>query len=94
MITPLGMDTYGSRSLSVGGVALHFAMEKIKDKARTIAAHELEVSEDDLEWADGSYRVQGAPDKARTIPDLAVSAWHAHDLPAGTEHLSQPTAKR
>ncbi len=88
-ITPLGMDTYGSRSLSVGGVALHFAMEKIKEKARTIAAHELEVSEDDLEWADGSYRVKGAPDKARTIPDLAVSAWHAHDLPAGVEpHLN------
>jgi aerobic carbon-monoxide dehydrogenase large subunit len=88
-LTPLGMDTYGSRSLSVGGVALHFAMEKIKEKARTIAAHELEVSEDDLEWADGSYRVKGAPDKARTIPDLAVSAWHAHDLPAAVEpHLN------
>jgi carbon-monoxide dehydrogenase large subunit len=41
-VTPLGMDTYGSRSLSVGGVALHFAMEKIVAKARTIAAHELE----------------------------------------------------
>ncbi len=35
----------------MGGVALHFAMEKVKEKARTIAAHELEVSEDDLEWA-------------------------------------------
>ena len=88
-VTPLGMDTYGSRSVSVGGVALHFAMEKIKEKARTIAAHELEVSEDDLERAEGSYRVKGAPEKARTIPDLAVSAWHAHDLPAGTEpHLN------
>ncbi|MGZ5345944.1 MAG: xanthine dehydrogenase family protein molybdopterin-binding subunit, partial [Actinomycetota bacterium] len=84
MITPLGMDTYGSRSVSVGGAAIHFAMEKVKEKARTIAAHELEVSEDDLEWADGAYRVKGAPDKARTIADLAVSAWHAHDLPAGT----------
>ena len=88
-VTPLGMDTYGSRSLSVGGVALHFAMEKIKDKARTIAAHELETSDEDLEWADGAWRVKGAPDKARTIPELAVSAWHAHDLPAGTEpHLN------
>jgi carbon-monoxide dehydrogenase large subunit len=89
MITPLGMDTYGSRSVSVGGTAIHFAVEKVKEKARTIAAHELEVSEDDLEWADNAYRVKGAPDKARTIPDLAVSAWHAHDLPAGTEpHLN------
>ena len=88
-VTPLGMDTYGSRSLSVGGVAIHFAMEKIKEKARRIAAHEMEVSEDDLEWIDGAYRVKGAPDKARTIPDLAVSAWHAHALPAGEEpHLN------
>ncbi len=89
LITPLGMDTYGSRSVSVGGVALHFAMEKIKAKARTIAAHELEVAEDDLEWGDGAFHVEGAPDKAKTIPELAFSAWHAHALPEGTEpHLN------
>ena len=87
--TPLGMDTYGSRSVAVGGVALHFAVEKIKAKARTIAAHELEVAEDDLEWGDGAFRVKGAPDTAKTIPELAVSAWHAHALPEGVEpHLS------
>ena len=84
-ITPLGMDTYGSRSISVGGAALHLALEKIKEKARTIAAHELEVSEGDLEFDRGTFSVRVAPDKARTIPELAVSAWHAHDLPAGTE---------
>jgi aerobic carbon-monoxide dehydrogenase large subunit len=88
-VTPLGMDTYGSRSVSVGGVALHFAMEKIKAKARTIAAHELEVSEDDLDWASGAFRVKGAPDSAKTIPDIAASAWHAHGLPEGVEpHLN------
>jgi aerobic carbon-monoxide dehydrogenase large subunit len=92
MITPLGMDTYGSRSLSVGGVALHFAMEKVKAKARTITAHELEVSEEDLEWGDGTWHVQGAPDKARTIPEIAFSAWHAHSLPEGTEPSLQATA--
>ena len=54
-ITPLGMDTYGSRSVSVGGAALHLAVEKVKAKARTIAAHELEVAEDDLEWSEGSF---------------------------------------
>ena len=87
--TPLGMDTYGSRSVAVGGVALHFAVEKIKAKARTIAAHELEVAEDDLEWGDGAFRVKGAPDTAKTIPELAVSAWHAHSLPEDVEpHLS------
>ncbi len=84
-ISPLGMDTYGSRSLAVGGVALHFAAEKIKEKARRIAAHELEVAEDDLEWSDGAFRVKGAPDKARTIPAIAFSAWTAHNLPPDTE---------
>ena len=91
-VTPLGMDTYGSRSVSVGGVALHFAMEKIKAKARTIAAHELEVSEEDLEYTDNAFRVKGAPDKARTIPELAFSAWHAHSLPEGVEPNLEATA--
>ena len=91
-LSPLGMDTYGSRSLSVGGVALHFAMEKIKAKARTIAAHELEVAEDDLEWSAGAWRVSGAPDKAKTIPEIAFSSWHAHNLPAGTEPNLNATA--
>jgi carbon-monoxide dehydrogenase large subunit len=91
-LQPLGMDTYGSRSVAVGGVALHFAMEKIKEKARTIAAHELEASEDDLEWSEGTWLVKGAPDKAKTIPELATSAWHAHDLPAGVEPNLEATA--
>ena len=88
-VTPLGMDTYGSRSASVGGAALHFAMEKIREKARKIAAHEMEVAEADVDWVDGAFRVKGAPDKARTIPQLAFSAWTAHSLPKGTEpHLN------
>jgi carbon-monoxide dehydrogenase large subunit len=88
-VTPLGMDTYGSRSASVGGAALHFAMEKIREKARKIAAHEMEVAEADVDWVDGAFRVKGAPEKARTIPQLAFSAWTAHSLPKGTEpHLN------
>jgi carbon-monoxide dehydrogenase large subunit len=84
-VSPLGMDTYGSRSVSVGGIALHFATERIKDKAKTIAAHELEVSEEDIEWTNGKLQVKGAPDKAKTIPDIAFSAWTAHGLPEGVE---------
>jgi aerobic carbon-monoxide dehydrogenase large subunit len=91
-VAPLGMDTYGSRSVSVGMTALHFAIGKIKEKARVLAAHELEVSEDDLEEDGGTFRVRGAPDKARTITDLAVSAWHAHSLPAGFEPNLEATA--
>lgn len=84
-ISPLGMDSYGSRSLSVGGVALHHAAAKIVDKAKTIAAHELEVAEEDLIYEDGKLQVKGAPDKAKTIPEIAFSAWTAHNLPEGTE---------
>jgi carbon-monoxide dehydrogenase large subunit len=91
-VAPLGMDTYGSRSVSVGATALHYALEKIKDKARTLAAHELEVAEEDLDFGGGSFSVKGAPDKARTITDLAVSAWHAHSIPAGFEPNLEATA--
>ena len=58
-VSQLGMDTYGSRSLAVGGVALVHASEKIVDKAREIAGHQLEVSGDDLEFVDGTFRVKG-----------------------------------
>jgi carbon-monoxide dehydrogenase large subunit len=91
-VSPLGMDTYGSRSVSVGATALYFALEKIKEKARTIAAHELETSEEDLEFDGGTFRVRGAPDKAKTITDLATSAWHAHNLPGGVEPNLEATA--
>jgi carbon-monoxide dehydrogenase large subunit len=84
-VSAVGMDTYGSRSLAVGGTALYRAAEKIRAKARTIAAHELEVAEEDLEWKDGKFQVSGAPDKAKTIPEVAFSAWTAHALPAEVE---------
>lgn len=91
-VSRLGMDTYGSRSASVGAEALARAIEKVKEKARVIAAHELEVAEDDLEWSDGALRVKGAPDKARTIPDIATTAWQAHALPPGVEPVLEGTA--
>jgi carbon-monoxide dehydrogenase large subunit len=84
-VSAVGMDTYGSRSLAVGGTALYRAAEKIRAKARTIAAHELEVAEEDLQWKDGKFQVSGAPDKAKTIPEVAFSAWTAHALPAEVE---------
>ena len=84
-ISPLGMDTYGSRSLAVGGIALWNAAQKIKEKARKLAAHELEVAADDVEFADGAFRVRGVHDRAKTIPELAFSAWTAHNLPPDTE---------
>ena len=58
-VSQLGMDTYGSRSLTVGGIALHHAGVKIVDKARKIVAHQLEVAEDDLEFANGAVQREG-----------------------------------
>jgi len=84
-VAPLGMDTYGSRSLAVGGIALWNAAQRIKEKARVIAAHELEVAADDVEFRDGAFRVRGVPDRAKTIPEIAFSAWTAHSLPPDVE---------
>ncbi len=82
--SPLGMDTYGSRSLAVGGVALWHATEKIIAKARRIASHQLEVAEDDLEYAGGRFSVKGT-DRGMTVAETAFAAWTAHNLPDGME---------
>ena len=84
-ISPLGMDTYGSRSLAVGGTAVAMATDKVIDKARTIAAHQLEVAEDDLEFANGTFSVKGTPDKAIPIQGIAFAAFTGHNLPDGLE---------
>jgi carbon-monoxide dehydrogenase large subunit len=94
-VVPLGLDTYGSRGLAVGGVALYKAGEKIIDKARTLAAHELECAEEDLEFADGDFTVKGT-DRSANIKALGFTAWSAHNLPEGMEpgltatHLYDP----
>ena len=91
-ISPLGLDTYGSRSLPVGGVALWSAGEKVIEKAREIVAHQLEVSADDLEYDDGTFTVKGSPDKAMTIKGAAWAAFAAHNLPDGMEPDLEATA--
>ncbi len=84
-ISPVGMDSYGSRSLPVGGVAVGMASDRVLDKARKIAAHQLECAEDDLELVDGELRVKGTPTKAMTLQGIAFEAFSAHDLPDGME---------
>jgi carbon-monoxide dehydrogenase large subunit len=85
LISPLGMDTYGSRSLSVGGVAVDMAAQKVLDKAKVIAAHQLEANEDDLEFVSGEFRVKGTPTISVAIQAIAFAAFTAHDLPEGIE---------
>jgi carbon-monoxide dehydrogenase large subunit len=84
-ISPQGMDTYGSRSLPVGGVAVAMATDETLAKARSIAAHQLECAEDDLELVDGELRVRGTPTKAMTLQEVAFEAFSAHNLPDGME---------
>ncbi|GAA0261225.1 molybdopterin-dependent oxidoreductase [Actinomadura nitritigenes] len=80
-----GMDTYGSRSLAVGGMALYSACDKVVDKARKVAAHLLEASEQDLEFEGGRFSVRGVQQEGRTLQEVALAAFAAHDLPDGIE---------
>lgn len=84
-VAPWGLDTYGSRSLSVGGIAVHKAAERVIEKARKVAAHLLEADEGDLEFDRGTFRVRGSPEAAKTIQEVALAAFAAHDLPEGME---------
>jgi carbon-monoxide dehydrogenase large subunit len=80
---PYGLGTYASRSTPTAGAAGAMAARKIRAKARKIAAHLLEVSEDDLEWEPGKFFVKGAPQKAKTIQEIAFAAYTNH--PPGME---------
>jgi aerobic carbon-monoxide dehydrogenase large subunit len=82
---PWGLDTYGSRSLAVGGIAILGACERVIDKARKVAAHLLEAAEGDLEFADGSFQVRGSPEATKSIQEVAFAAFGAHSMPEGVE---------
>jgi carbon-monoxide dehydrogenase large subunit len=84
-LSPLGLDTYGSRSLAVGGVAISMALDKVLDKARTIAAHLMEAAEEDLEFDHGTFSVRGSPDHEVPLAAVAFEAFTAHNLPDGME---------
>jgi carbon-monoxide dehydrogenase large subunit len=83
-ISHRGMDTYGSRSLVVGGEAVVRAADKVIEKAKPIAAHMLEASVDDIEFEAGRLSVRGT-DQGVGIAEVAMAAFAAHDLPDGVE---------
>ena len=87
---PYGLGTYASRSTPVAGAATAVAARKIRDKAKLIAAHLLEVSPDDLEWKDHKFQVKGVPAKAKTMQDIAFAAYTNH--PQGMEAGLEATA--
>ena len=87
---PYGLGTYASRSTPVAAAAGAIAARKIRDKAKKIAAHLLEVSEDDLVWEPGKFSVKGAPQKAKTIQEIALAAYtnHPPGMEAGLEAVN------
>jgi aerobic carbon-monoxide dehydrogenase large subunit len=82
---PFGKDTYGSRSLAVGGEAIARATLKIQDKVRQIVAHKLEAAPQDIELSEGRFQVRGSPDKGMTLAEVASEAYIPGDLPEGME---------
>jgi aerobic carbon-monoxide dehydrogenase large subunit len=84
-VAPKGMDTYGSRSLAVGGMALVGACDKVIEKGKRVAAHMMEASADDLEFTGGRFQVRGDPEQGRSIQEVALATFVAHDLPDGVE---------
>ncbi|MCZ6806034.1 MAG: aerobic carbon-monoxide dehydrogenase large subunit, partial [Deltaproteobacteria bacterium] len=84
---PYGLGTYASRSTPTAGAAAAMASRKIKAKAKKIAAHLLEVGEDDLEWNVDRFQVKGSPDQAKTIQEIAFAAYtnHPQGMEAGLE---------
>jgi len=80
-----GMGTYGSRSASVGGTAIHMSINKIKEKGKKIAAHLLEASPGDMEYVNGQFQVKGFPGKAVPFAQVALTAYVPHNYPDGLE---------
>ncbi|TAM71038.1 MAG: xanthine dehydrogenase family protein molybdopterin-binding subunit [Microbacteriaceae bacterium] len=79
-----GMDTYGSRSLVVGGMAVVAAADKVIEKAKTVAAHLLEANRDDIEFNAGRFGVKGT-EAGMTLGEIAFAVFSAHNLPDGFE---------
>ncbi|MCY3581959.1 MAG: molybdopterin-dependent oxidoreductase [Chloroflexi bacterium] len=85
---PVGVGTFGSRSLAVGGSAIVRASKVVREKAIKIAAHMLEAAPGDIEFADGEYRVKGAPSSSLSLSQIAKRAYSERlpdDIDTGLE---------
>jgi carbon-monoxide dehydrogenase large subunit len=83
--TPQGWGTYGSRSTAVCGSAVKVATQRVKEKAKKIAAHLLEANEQDVEWKDDAFRVRGSADQSKSFAEVALMANLAWNMPPGVE---------
>lgn len=83
--TPMGIGTFGSRSIAVDGTAAFEATNRVRERAASIAGHLLEASAEDIQFADGGAHVAGSPDKRVSWAEIAESAYQPHTLPEGME---------
>jgi aerobic carbon-monoxide dehydrogenase large subunit len=90
--TPQGWGTYGSRSTAVCGSAVKVAAQRVKEKAKKIAAHLMEANEQDIEWKDGQFAVRGSPGHGKSFTEVALMANVAWNMPAGVEPGLEATA--
>ncbi len=81
---PMGMGTYGSRSLSVGGESIARCADKVVGKVTRIAAHLLEAAPEDIELHDGKFSVRGT-DQGMGLADVSLAAYVPENLPEGME---------
>jgi carbon-monoxide dehydrogenase large subunit len=81
---PEGRNTYGSRTMAVGGEALARCANKIAEKAKAIVAHNLEAAPEDIELTDGRFSVRGSPDRGMTLAEVAGAAY-LNNVPSGME---------
>ena len=79
-IVPFGTGTFGSRSIAVGGSALHHAAMKVIAKGKKIAAHLLEAAEADIEFNGGVFAVVGT-DRRLAFEAVAHAAHAPHNYP-------------
>jgi carbon-monoxide dehydrogenase large subunit len=90
---PMGLDTYGSRTLAVGGESAARAADKVAEKCRRIVAHNLEAAPEDIEVRDGRFSVKGSPDQGMALADIAgfayvMPAMMPDDMEMGLEEVS------
>lgn len=90
--TPFGYGSYGSRSAAVGGVAVYRAAQRIKEKAKRLAAHMMEANIEDLIYEDGKVFVKGAPATGKTIQEIALQSAVGYSLPEGMEPFLDETS--
>jgi aerobic carbon-monoxide dehydrogenase large subunit len=84
MVSAKGLDTYGSRSLVLGGEAVVKAADKVIEKAKVVAAHLMEANADDVKFANGRFTVAGT-DQGMGIAEVALATFAPHNYPEGVE---------